>query len=99
MLQGRFDYSRKGRPYVDAITLFPRFKRARRVSFLVDTGADNTTISPIDALLLGVRYAELDLRRARPGRDILDRWEMTYCPTAGRLAFEVLSADDQLASP
>ena len=33
------------------------------------------------------------------GRDILDRWEMTYCPTAGRLAFEVLSADDQLASP
>ena len=33
------------------------------------------------------------------GRDILDRWEMTYCPTAGRLAFEVLSADGRIAPP
>ena len=89
MLQGRFDYSRKGRPYVDAITLFPRFKRARSnvmFTYRMKIGIieDRQEARGLPSLL---------------GRDILDRWEMTYCPTAGRLAFEVLSADDQLASP
>ena len=30
------------------------------------------------------------------GRDILDRWRMTYCPVDNLLAFEVLSADAML---
>ncbi len=30
------------------------------------------------------------------GRDILDRWRMTYCPVDNLLSFEVLSADAML---
>ena len=30
------------------------------------------------------------------GRDILNRWHMTYRPTENRLEFDVVSADDQL---
>lgn len=141
MLQGRFDHSRKGRPYIDAIVGFPRFKIRNKISFLVDTGADKSTISPSDALLLRVPYDKLndqnvesalgvggvsrvfkersglffldsnaiffyemdigiiensEKTKALPsllGRDILDRWKMSYCRPANVLTFEVLSAD------
>jgi hypothetical protein len=55
MISGRFGDT-SGRPYIEARVVFPRLKVAIRVpppgeadvSFLADTGADMTTIMPMD---------------------------------------------------
>lgn len=58
MLDGRFgDVS--GRPYIEAIVVLPRFNLQSRLSFLIDTGADCTTISPSDLVSMGVKSSEL----------------------------------------
>ncbi len=54
-LAGRFGDT-SGRPYVEGILYFPRFKLKGEVSFLVDTGADRSIISPSDTLRLGVNF-------------------------------------------
>ena len=51
-------YFKGGRPKVDAILYSQNFKRPKSINFLVDTGADITTITLADALKL-----EIDVHR------------------------------------
>ena len=57
MLRGTFDTD--GRPYKEGRLLIPRLRIASKVSFLVDTGADSTTLLPADASRMGVKYEDL----------------------------------------
>jgi hypothetical protein len=101
MLLGRFGNT-SGRPYLEGRLVLTRLGLAADISFIVDTGADKTVVMPLDGTRLGVDYANL----TRPfvstgimnipsllGRDILDRWQMTYHKPNASLTFEVLSAD------
>jgi hypothetical protein len=134
-----------GRPYVAPLLALPVLRMPTRIELLLDTGSDESLLSPrhardlgilldrlqpsgstvgiggtipryqIDAALIfddpddGVRYlyrlslgvspptpATLDLPSIL-GRDVLDRWRMTYDPSEGELTFEVRSADARLA--
>lgn len=51
-------YFKGGRPKVDAILYSQNFKKPKSINFLVDTGADITTITLADALKL-----EIDVHR------------------------------------
>ena len=61
MLVGRFGDT-SGRPYIEGRLHFPRFELTGDVSFLVDTGADASLISPGDVLRIGV---DVDLLEGR----------------------------------
>jgi len=57
----------KRRPYVEAVLYFPQIgNEPVRVQFLVDTGADRTTLSPLEGALLRQRYG-FDLLSLRLG--------------------------------
>jgi hypothetical protein len=58
VIPGRFGNT-SGRPYVSGRVWLPRFKLSANLSFLVDTGADRSTLMPADALKMGVDYAQL----------------------------------------
>jgi hypothetical protein len=66
MLKGRFGNT-SGAPFIEARVSFPRLKISVQVppageadiSFLIDTGADRTTIMPPDWLRFSVPYARL----------------------------------------
>jgi hypothetical protein len=140
VLHGRFGNT-SGRPYLEGRLFIPRSGIQGSISFLVDTGADTTTLLPDDSRRLGVDYSTLKLERGSTvgiggaarfyaeraiivftdpgkwlyayeislsispydkalksvhsllGRDILDRWQMTYGPSRKNLRFAVLSAD------
>ncbi len=127
------------RPYLEAFLMIPGLAIEGNISFVVDTGADSTCLSPSDAQRLNVDYAQLkhgstcggiggivqvfaepavavfasdshlyvyefQLDILTPdscgmevpsilGRDILDRWCMTYDPSNEFLGFDVRSAD------
>jgi len=59
MIRGYFAYDRgRPRPFVDGTLSFPRLENRRfALPFLIDTGADRTVLSPIDALFLGSALA------------------------------------------
>lgn len=59
MIKGRFEAG-TGRPYVEAAILIPRLLVSGNVSFLIDTGADVTTLHPVDVARLGMAYSDLD---------------------------------------
>jgi hypothetical protein len=59
VLSGRFGDT-SHRPYIEALLYLPRLGVSGTVSFLVDTGADNTFIMPTDARTIGVDYASLN---------------------------------------
>lgn len=110
------------------------------ISFLVDTGADQSMLHPLDGVRMGIDYTKLTdqdesigvggicrnfvepalLVFSEPtkrlyvysiriavcppspnimnipsllGRDVIDRWHMSYAPAKGRLTFRVLGAD------
>jgi hypothetical protein len=46
----------RGRPMVFALLSLPRLRLLRRISVLIDTGADSSVIHPADGRLLGIRY-------------------------------------------
>lgn len=139
MIRGRFGDT-TGRPYIEGRLIVPRLNLRSDVSFIVDTGADNSLLMPLDGMRMGIDYAGLSgdaesvgiggisrnfvepaiivfseprhnlfvymiqLQICSPfpdilnipsllGRDILDRWRMTYNPSKRYLAFKVLSAD------
>lgn len=145
MLRGRFGDT-TGAPQIEGRLLIPRLKINGHVSFLVDTGADTTTLMPMDGAWLGLDYSKLrnaakaigvgglatlykepaflvfseprtknylysiDISVLEPkpatsktpsllGRDILNRWRMSYNATTKRLFFKVLSADATQAVP
>lgn len=66
MLVGRFG-STTGRPYLEGRLFFPRLRLAGDISFLIDTGADQTTIMPADNLRIGVDYASLTDKQENVG--------------------------------
>ena len=53
MLRGRFGHANK-RPYIQGRLFIPRLEIWSDVSFLVDTGADKTTLLPADGLRMGL---------------------------------------------
>ncbi len=58
MLRGRFGDTSK-RPYLEGRLFIPRLEVQADISFLVDTGADKTTLSPGDGLRMGLDYEAL----------------------------------------
>lgn len=140
MLYGRFGNS-SGRPYLSARVFIPRFGASGNVSFIFDTGADNTVLMPADAAALGIDFTDLsdpfeslgiggsalmyperahiafldeshgriyaydiELLVHHPtteamrvpsllGRDIIDRWRVTYDKSVPELSAEVNSSD------
>ncbi len=58
MFNGRFGNT-SGRPYLEALVILPRLKIEAGVSFIVDTGADQTVLMPTDAIAAGVNYRKL----------------------------------------
>jgi len=57
VIRGSFDH--QGRPCVQGWLVLPRLNIQGDVEFLVDTGADSTTIHPFDGQKLGVPFEEL----------------------------------------
>ena len=53
MLRGRFGHASK-RPYIQGRLFIPRLEIWSDVSFLVDTGADRTTLLPADGSRMGL---------------------------------------------
>ena len=147
MISGRFGDT-SGRPYVEARVLFPRLKMMiavpppgeADVSFLMDTGADLTTIMPTDWLRFSLGYerlvkpftiygvggkaegfieeaiitfvepgsalrvyaAKVIILRATQyimeapsllGRDIMNKWSVTFDRPGNRIAVRVAKAD------
>ena len=58
MLLGRFGDT-TGCPYIEGRLILPRLKTGGDISFLVDTGADQTLIHPLDGLRLSIDYPKL----------------------------------------
>ena len=58
MLRGRFGDT-SGRPYIEGRLILTRLGIAGDVSFLVDTGADNSLLMPLDGVRLGIDYSAL----------------------------------------
>jgi hypothetical protein len=58
VITGRFGNT-TGRPYVSGRVFLPRIRAAANLSFLVDTGADSTTLMPPDALRMGIDHSSL----------------------------------------
>ena len=148
MIPGRFGNT-TGRPYVNGRLLLSRLNLSANLSFLVDTGADVSTLMPADGLTIGIdyqtlinptnvggiggdascfretavlvfdepnrnliRFYSITMTILQPqqalmrmpsilGRDILDRWRMSYDPSKSDLKFTVRSADHttRVASP
>ena len=92
MIRGRFGDT-TGRPYIEGRLIVPRLNLRSDVSFIVDTGADNSLLMPLDGSSICSPAPDIMNIPSLLGRDILDRWRMTYNPSKRYLAFKVLSAD------
>ena len=61
MIRGYFSTTgARQRPFIDAVFQFPIFNQSLEVPLLMDTGADRTILSPIDAKRLA-RRLRIDL--------------------------------------
>ena len=58
ILVGEFD-EKNGRPLLEGTLYIPRLRVGLKIDFLVDTGADITTLSPVDGSDMGVDYDAL----------------------------------------
>lgn len=61
-LVGRFGNT-TGRPYIEGRLYIPRLSVHTNVSFLIDTGADQTTLMPADSARMGLDYTLLQPSR------------------------------------
>ena len=96
-----------GSPYIEGQLFIPRFRVRSNVSFLVDTGADSTTLLPSDALKLGLNYGDL-VRNPNPtigigGRshNFLEEAVIAFTATGTaafyyRIQLEIVEYDDDL---
>jgi predicted aspartyl protease len=66
MFSGRFGNTSR-RPYVEALVIIPRLDITSGVSFLVDTGADQTVLMPTDAVRMGIKYRSLHAAQTLSG--------------------------------
>ena len=58
MIRGRFGNT-SGRPYIEGRIFLPRIGVRGDISFLFDTGADESLLMPLDGLRMGIDYANL----------------------------------------
>src|SRR5258708_14388961 len=58
MIAGRFG-STTGRPYIEGRLYLPRLQVSGNISFLVDTGADQSMLMPADSVRLRVPFDRL----------------------------------------
>ena len=58
LLAGRFGNT-TGRPYIEGRLVLPRPNLSFHVSFIVDTGADQTVLMPDDGMTAGIDYNDL----------------------------------------
>ena len=58
MLKGRFGDTTR-RPYIEGRVIIPRLQCRANISFIVDTGADQTLLMPIDGIRIGIDYRQL----------------------------------------
>ena len=101
MLHGRFGES-SGRPYISARVFIPRLGLAGTVSFIFDTGADSSVLMPAEAHIVYGYDIELLIHHPTDnamrvpslfGRNIIDRWRVTYDKSVPELVADVLSSD------
>jgi len=60
MIRGSFD---SGSPFIEGLLVFPGLNVQGPISFLLDTGADETCIMPTDGWRLGIDYSNLTGRK------------------------------------
>ena len=60
MIKGSFD---NGSPFIEGLLVFPGLNIQGPISFLLDTGADESCIMPTDGLRLGIDYDALTGRK------------------------------------
>ena len=60
MIKGSFD---NGSPFIEGLLVFPGLNVQGPISFLLDTGADETCIMPTDGRRLGIDYGTLTGRK------------------------------------
>ena len=58
MIRGRFGNT-SGRPHIEGRIFLPRIGVRGDISFLFDTGADESLLMPLDGLRMGIDYANL----------------------------------------
>lgn len=58
MLRGRFGDT-SGRPYIEGRLILPNLNVVGDISFLVDTGSDETRLHPNDGVRLNIDYGQL----------------------------------------
>jgi len=58
IVKGSFDPVDR-RPYVQGLLFIPRWHKWSRIDFLVDSGADVTTLNPGDGRRMGINYSNL----------------------------------------
>ena len=66
MIVGRFGDT-SGSPYIEATVSIPSLDCRGNVSFLFDTGADATTLMPLDGMRLQIDYALLNFALTMSG--------------------------------
>jgi len=55
-IRGQFRTGSPPYPTLTGVVLIPRLGKVRLTEFLVDTGADSTTLHPLDARQMGIRF-------------------------------------------
>lgn len=93
-IPGRFEKKRPGpyspgiyTPYIKAIVEIPRLRVKAPISFLVDTGADHTTVHAADAVTLGI--SELESGRKGNSRSVGIGGDAEYKPERAILHFKM----------
>lgn len=66
IVKGSFD-PESGRPYVQGLLFIPSWNKRSPIDFLVDTGADVTTLNPGDGRRMGSDYGSLAYTEPRIG--------------------------------
>ena len=100
MIDGYFDPD--GRPYLQARLIIPRLEIDDLVDFLVDTGADVTTLHSADAQRVGCRFDRLENRYDVAGigglQDYYQETASVILPGAGQL-YRVSGLEIDVAKP
>ncbi len=60
MIKGSFD---NGSPFIEGLLVFPGLNVQGTISFLLDTGADESCVMPTDGRRLGIDYSSLTGRK------------------------------------
>ena len=99
MIRGTFvETTGRRRPVINAPIAIPSQNLMTRVTFLVDTGADTTLLSPRDAFRLGLNLALLPFGPSSAGvggvtRTVITGATITLGPVTYRLSLRVLAPE------